>query len=131
MSGRFVISLDFELMWGVCDHSGIGDYGDAVLGVRKALPAILEKFERNGIRATWATVGMLFAHNRDEIIDHAPSLKPTYDNPALSPYRFIENGLGENEDQDPYYFGRSKVRRLEQRQGIFRRLSNPKAMPTC
>jgi len=32
MSGRFVISLDLELMWGSRDHRSVAEYGDAVLG---------------------------------------------------------------------------------------------------
>lgn len=112
MSGRLVISLDFELMWGVRDHSGPSDYGDAVMGVRKALPALLERFERHGIRATWATVGLLFARNRDDIMDHAPELRPTYDKSALSPYAFIENDLEKDENEAPLYYGRSLLDRI-------------------
>ena len=67
MTSSFIISLDFELMWGVRDHRGLADYGDAVLGVRRAIPEILARFEAAGIRATWATVGLLFARTREEI----------------------------------------------------------------
>src|SRR5450631_2733915 len=34
--GAFVISLDFELMWGVRDKRTIADYGRNILGVRRA-----------------------------------------------------------------------------------------------
>lgn len=33
--GAFVISLDFELMWGVRDKRTIADYGRNILGVRR------------------------------------------------------------------------------------------------
>ena len=71
MSGNLVVSLDFELMWGVRDHRSLSDYGDAVLGGRQAIPLILERFERAGIRATWATVGLLFAKSRDQMLEYA------------------------------------------------------------
>jgi hypothetical protein len=54
-----IISLDFELFWGVRDKRTIGNYGRNILGVREALPAMLALFRDYGIRATWATVGLL------------------------------------------------------------------------
>ena len=64
-SGKFIISLDFELMWGVRDSKTIANYGASILGVRSALDRILEKFERYNIRATFAIVGFLFHENKD------------------------------------------------------------------
>src|ERR1700686_2907278 len=47
--GAFVISLDFELHWGVRDHERPnGPYGPNLLGARKAIPRLLELFERYG-----------------------------------------------------------------------------------
>src|SRR6185437_8811781 len=43
---HLVISLDFELMWGVRDHVSIAQYGANVRGVRNAVPRILDLFER-------------------------------------------------------------------------------------
>lgn len=117
MTGRLVISLDFELMWGVRDHRSPADYGDAVMGGRKAIPEILRRFASNGIRATWATVGFVFARHRQEILDHAPALRPEYANPASSPYTFVENGLGRNEAEDPLHFGHSLVTRIADTEG--------------
>lgn len=107
MPGKLVISLDFELMWGVRDHRSVADYGDAVLGVREALPGMLKRFSAARMHATWATVGLLFARSRSELADHLPALKPSYDNAALSPYRFIDEGLGDDEASDPHHFGAS------------------------
>ena len=59
-SGAFVISLDFELMWGVRDKRTIADYGANILGVRQVVPALLDLFAERGIGCTWATVGLLF-----------------------------------------------------------------------
>jgi hypothetical protein len=65
--GAFVISLDFELHWGVRDHEPPdGPYHANLLGARKAIPRLLELFEHYGISATWAIVGFLFAESREE-----------------------------------------------------------------
>lgn len=109
MSGKLVISLDLELMWGVRDHRTIQEYGGAVLGGRQAISDLLRRFSDNNIRATWAVVGLLFARNRDEMMEFSPDLKPTYLDQSLSPYEFIRNGVGLNEKEDPLHFGRSLV----------------------
>jgi hypothetical protein len=112
-TGTFVISLDFELMWGVRDHRSVANYGDAVLGGRKAIPLILKIFQKAGIRATWATVGLLFAKSRKEMLYYAPTIKPNYQDPNLSPYVDIQNSLiGENEESDPLHFGASLIEKI-------------------
>ena len=117
MPGTLVISLDFELMWGVRDHRTCADYGDAVLGGRAAIPKILGRFSKSGIRATWATVGLLFARTRDEMLDMAPQIKPAYVNANLSPYEAIANQIGTDEDSDPLHFGRSLVESIAETEG--------------
>jgi hypothetical protein len=112
MSGAFVISLDFELMWGVRDKRSVASYGDAILGGREAIPRILDLFHSYGIRATWATVGLLFARSKEEMLAYAPKKQPGYDNPRLAPYAAIEHEIGENEKEDPYHFGRSLIDRI-------------------
>jgi len=47
----FVVSLDFELLWGVRDKRTIADYGANMLGVRRAIPAILDLFDERPISA--------------------------------------------------------------------------------
>lgn len=109
MSGKFIISLDFELMWGVRYHMSKARYGDAILGGRQAIPEILKLFSRYEVRATWATVGLLFARTRKEMLDYLPDVLPDYHNVSLSNYEAIRNEIGENEGKDPYHFGRSLV----------------------
>lgn len=113
MTGTLVISLDFELMWGVRDHRTARQYGDAVLGGRQAIPHILNKFEKAGIRATWATVGLLFARSRREMLDFAPARRPKYENNKLSPYPAIEAcKIGDDENSDPLHFGSSLIEKI-------------------
>lgn len=50
--GLFVISLDFELFWGIRDKYDFDTYGQNVLGVWKVIPRLLELFDKYGIHAT-------------------------------------------------------------------------------
>ena len=111
VKSTFVISLDFELHWGVCDSRRVDQYHDNLIGVREAIPRILDLFEEYGIHATWATVGLLFYGRRDDLLAALPSLRPTYENPALSAYNVIPL-IGEDEASDPFHFGRDLLERI-------------------
>lgn len=109
---HLVISLDFELMWGVRDHSTVATYGANVLGVRQAIPGMLALFHEFGIRATWATVGFLLCESKEEMVAMAPDDRPQYDQSALSNYSYLDE-VGEDEARDPYYFGLRLVRQIQ------------------
>jgi len=111
MPGRLIISLDFELHWGVRDHSTVAQYAENLLGVRRAIPAMLAEFQRRGVHATWATVGFLLFRTRRELLAALPRELPTYADSALDPYRALAN-IGEDEDADPFHFGESLVRAI-------------------
>ena len=111
MTGVFIISLDFELMWGVRDHLTKEQYGRNVLGAREAIPRMLQVFEQYGICATWATVGFLFCESKDELIASIPREVPKYDRPELSNYNYFGE-VGPNERRDPYYFGLSLLNQI-------------------
>lgn len=96
---RFVISLDFELFWGVADSRTIANYGANVAGERSAIPQMLDLFARYGIRATWATVGMLMCRDYEQWRAIAPSCLPTYTRTACSPY-----GMGATVREYPALF---------------------------
>lgn len=107
MTASLVISLDFELMWGVRDHAQESGYSDAVLGARLAIPRILDLFKEFEIRATWATVGLLMARSRDEIVELVPPEVPRYADPSLSSYEALRGEVGACEADDPLHFGAS------------------------
>ena len=109
MSGSFIVSLDFELMWGVRDHRTVKEYGDAVIGAREVIPEILKLFTEHDIRASWATVGLLFANTKEELFRHLPTVRPVYEHTALSPYGFIDDALGESERLEPAYYASSLI----------------------
>ncbi|WP_176251331.1 polysaccharide deacetylase family protein [Sulfitobacter sp. HGT1] len=116
MNGQFVISLDFELLWGVCDHADRDSYGKNVLGARDAVPKMLELFAENGIRATWATVGFLFCESKEELLASLPGELPTYSNPRLSNFSYLDE-VGKDERSDPYYFAPSLIAEIHQTPG--------------
>lgn len=104
-----VISLDFELHWGMRDLGWGPDTRAQLIGARAAVPRMLQLFETHQVAATWATVGFLFAETRDEMLALQPEVRPDYANPALLPY---EERIGENEEEDPYHFAPSLVRTI-------------------
>ena len=109
--GGFVISLDFELHWGIRDHCTVGQYRENLLGVRKTIPAMLQLFERYGIHATWATVGFLFFTNIDDLRAAKPTELPHYQHPNLDPYAALSE-VGRNEDEDPFHFAPTLIRKI-------------------
>jgi peptidoglycan/xylan/chitin deacetylase (PgdA/CDA1 family) len=112
--GTFVISIDFEIHWGVSDHRTIESYNENLSNVPEVVRRTLELFERRKMHATWATVGMLFCHNKKELFEHVdPEHRPTYDNPALSNYVIAEQA-GEDERSDPYHYANSVVKQIIQ-----------------
>jgi peptidoglycan/xylan/chitin deacetylase (PgdA/CDA1 family) len=110
-SGCFVISLDFELYWGVRDVVSLDAYRARLLGEREVIPAMLDLFNRYGVHVTWATVGFLFAQDRGHLEACMPGTRPTYADPSLSPYRHAE-GIGNTEREDPFHYASSLLDRI-------------------
>lgn len=105
--GALVISLDFELHWGLRDHVGREDERYARLPVaRQAVVALADLFAARGIRATWATVGFLFASTGEELEHSRPDTRPGYRLAALDPYG---EPVGEDERADPQHLAGSLV----------------------
>jgi len=112
--GKFVISLDFELFWGMRDHLTLESYGKNILGVREVLPKLIEAFEAHQVKGTFATVGFLFAANKEELIALSPKNKPQYAKKNLSPYNDNFDDIGDNEQSDKYHFALSLIQLLQE-----------------
>jgi peptidoglycan/xylan/chitin deacetylase (PgdA/CDA1 family) len=111
--GALVISLDFELHWGVRDKCAPdGSYRDNLLGARKAIPRILDLFEEFEVAATWATVGFLFAESRLERERFSPTVRPHYADSRLDPYGEL---TGEGEHDDPLHYALSLIEEIRSR----------------
>jgi hypothetical protein len=113
--GALVISLDFELHWGVRDHV---TRDDALYGrlprARAAVRDMVQLFVARDIRATWATVGILFASTRDEVNACEPDERPTYSRSELDPY--VE-AIGIDEEHDPEHLAASLVELIRSGKG--------------
>lgn len=88
--GTLVISLDFELVWGIHDVIPLENYEANLLGTQQAIQKILRLFNIYDIKATWALVGLLYCQNQQEMLQMTPEQTPTYTNQTLSAYQFLE-----------------------------------------
>ncbi|MGB6084293.1 polysaccharide deacetylase family protein [Moheibacter sp.] len=111
MAGKFVISLDFELHWGGAEVWDLITMKNYFLNARSSIPSILNLFKENNVRATWATVGFLFAKDKKQLLQFSPELKPSYRNSKLSYYNYFHI-VGENEKNDPFHYGGSLIEKI-------------------
>ncbi|MFS0673936.1 polysaccharide deacetylase family protein [Ornithinibacillus sp. 179-J 7C1 HS] len=109
--GKFVISLDFELNWGVFDVYKCNQYEKNLIGARESIPMMLSKFKKYNIHATWAIVGFLFFSNKESLLQWIPKEQPLYKEESLSAYKHLQH-IGENEVEDPYHFGLSLINHI-------------------
>lgn len=118
MPGTLIVSLDFELFWGMLDCSTLETYQNNVLGGRKAIPQLLELFRKYDIHATWATVGYLFAENYEELTRYFPEKEmcPSYTDEKLDPYAWFSK-IGSNEEEAPCFYAPSLIRLVSQTPG--------------
>ena len=116
MQGTLMVSLDFELFWGMLDCSTLEAYQDNVLGGRKAIPKLLELFRKYDVHATWAAVGFLFAENYEELTAFFPEKKPSYTDPKLDPYAWFER-IGRTEEEAPCFYAPSLLKLIAQTPG--------------
>lgn len=109
-AGALVISLDFELHWGIRDHTTRADaLYHRLPEARRAVVDMLDLFASRRIRATWATVGFLFASSRAEVEACAPDERPAYPRSELDPYT---EPIGFDEQHDPEHLAASLVDRI-------------------
>ena len=109
-NGVFVISLDLELFWGMRDHRTLSECQKTLDGVRDAVFAMLQLFDKYGIHATWGAVGFLFASCKQELKKYLPDIIPDYVNGELSPYDYIEK----NNIDDKYHFAPDIIKEILQ-----------------
>lgn len=113
--GTLVISLDFELYWGVQDVMSLNEYQNHLLGVHDAIPQILELFSEYKINATWATIGFLYFKDFADLQNNFPQQLPNYTNLGFSPYRYISNLV--EKDREKLYFAPELIELIKQYPG--------------
>lgn len=105
--GKFIISLDYELMWGVRDTQTLKSYGKNIMGVSQAIDQMLCIFQKFNVNVTFAVVGFLFHENLSKLKNQIPLKTPNYLNPKLSPYPYLDEEMGEAGNLDQCYFNSS------------------------
>lgn len=116
--GTLVISLDFELMWGMIDIATADDYGISnVANVWQAIHRMLDLFEQHAIHATFATVGFISYPDKQALLNDCPEVKPSYINSKVSPYanNYIERIAAQHQ---PLYFAPDLIRDIAAAKGM-------------
>lgn len=113
-NGKFVISLDFELLWGMRDKMTREDkYVENIKGVHLVIPKLLDTFSKHNIKATFSTVGFLFFENKKELLTYIPKTIPKYANPNYSPYIGHFDFVGENYFEDLLHFAPQLINEIK------------------
>ncbi len=113
-NGAFVISLDYEIHWGTFDAMTLEEYGNNLKNVNNVIDRLLLLCNKYNIKLTFATVGMLFAKNNEELLKFKPSEIPSYKNKELDAYRLIDK-IGDNEKEDKLHYAQSVIKRISER----------------
>lgn len=112
MNGHFVITLDYEIHWGVFDKKTVDQYRQNLENVGLVLERMLELSKKYKVKITFATVGFLFAKDKEELIKYTPKNKPTYHSDKYSPYPIVPT-IGKDEVDDPFHFGLSGIDKIK------------------
>lgn len=113
MNGNFIISLDYELMWGVRDKKTISNYGENINNVSEIIHELLILFNKYNINATFSIVGFLFAKNKEELINYIPKQLPNYRNNNLSPYKGYIETIGDD-SSDSYHYALKDILKIKE-----------------
>lgn len=111
MSGYFIVSLDFELHWGVFDKRSVESYKESLLQVRPVIERLLVLADKYNVKLTFATVGFLFAKDKNQLLHYLPKQKPTYSEEKYSPYPLIAS-IGNSEEEDPFHYAYSVIKQI-------------------
>ncbi len=112
--GALVISLDFELFWGVADIADFKEWDDRIKRVYEIVPRTLKLFEKYGIHATWATVAGIMMDNENELTAYLPKELPLQTREIIERFHFkdVNNTI-------PHYmlFGNELVKMIKNTDG--------------
>tara|TARA_B100001057_G_scaffold463510_1_gene517545 strand:+ start:4075 stop:5040 length:966 start_codon:yes stop_codon:yes gene_type:complete len=111
MNGHFIISLDFELFWGVSEKRTIESYKENLLKTREVVDRLLIMFSENNIEATWASVGFLFFTNKKKLAYKTKNYKgiPIYKKENLNNFEIISKI---NEKDKDFYFAKDLIQKV-------------------
>lgn len=115
-NGKFVISLDFELFWGLAgwEKDQLRAYQPRIEGAIEALERILEVFTKYDMRCTIAFVGGINKSSREDYLASSPTIKPSYSNSLFSSYDLLLSMEKEGEISDKLLFRPDVVEQLQE-----------------
>ncbi|WP_299336494.1 polysaccharide deacetylase family protein [uncultured Psychroserpens sp.] len=111
MNGHFVVSLDYEIHWGVFDKKSVNDYKENLENVSKVIDRLLDMSSKYDVKLTFCTVGLLFAKDKNDLLHHLPQNKPTYSLEKLNPYQLLDS-IGHDETDDSFHYANSKIKEI-------------------
>lgn len=111
MNGKFVISLDFELHWGVFDILSVSDYYENLRNTREAISKMIKMSNDHNVRLTFSTVGFLFAKDKEQLEDYIPELQPSYKNQKLNPYILLET-MSKDLEPSNFHFANDVIKKI-------------------
>lgn len=111
--GSFVISLDYEIHWGVFDALSLEAYGTNLKNVNTVIDRLLFLCDKYKVKITFATVGMLFADSKLTLEKYNPTEIPSYDNKTLNTYNLMPD-IGINEEEDHLHYAKSTIEKIKQ-----------------
>lgn len=110
--GNFLISLDFELFWGVKDSKPLSEYRENLEQVHNVIPKLLKLFSKYNIHGTFATVGLLFFETKEKMLEAIPEVLPNYEYAIHSNYHNNFSDVGIDQDADKIHFGYPLIKKI-------------------
>ena len=110
--GAFVLSLDFELIWGTLDIAGAAGFRrQCEIERTEVVEQLLELFIEFEIPATWLVVGHLLLERCDAVngVRHPEIVRPRH---AWCSADWFARDPGGDEIDAPLFFGRSLVEKI-------------------
>ena len=101
--GHFIISLDFELFWGIHDENYSASELASLKETTKVIPQLIELFKKYDIHVSFSTVGFLFANQRETLEQYSPKHTPSYTQQRYSAYNKLDD-IPNEEDEDSIYY---------------------------
>lgn len=107
---KLVVSLDFELLWGVIDSVHYDEYKRQVLHVPSIVDRLLLLFDKYKISATWAVVGLMMCESKDEMLERLPH-ESAFRDSKLDVRKYIIHNVGEARN-DKLHFAMDLVNKI-------------------
>ena len=115
-SGTLVISLDFELFWGLAgwNEEKILAYKPRIEGAVGALEQIIALFEKYNIKSTIGYVSGIQYRDEIDFMNAAPTLRPSYDNCLFSSYGLLLSLLKTGKIENELLFRPDVIKKLSE-----------------